>query len=250
VQPGGFGAVTITKALTIACDGTGTAGVLVSGTNGIIISAGAADIVTLRGLDIEGLGTSLVGILFNTGGKLHVQNCTIRNFRSGNAAGIRFNPSGASEIDVTDTVITDSGSGATGGGIVIIPNGAGGSALGTLSRLTLAGNSNGIVANSVGSSGVNVAVRDSAVTGGSATLNGISATASGVIAIFMVERTTVAAYSTGISASGASATVRVGDSVITANVTATSGAGVLSYLNNQINGNGTDTTPATAGGLH
>src|SRR6266542_6068835 len=33
IDPGGFGAVTITKAMTISCEGL-TAGVLVSGTNG------------------------------------------------------------------------------------------------------------------------------------------------------------------------------------------------------------------------
>src|SRR6266508_6705008 len=36
LDPGGFGAVTITKAITIACEGV-TAGVLVSGTNAIIV---------------------------------------------------------------------------------------------------------------------------------------------------------------------------------------------------------------------
>src|SRR5271165_5166220 len=56
LDPGGFGALTITKAITI--DGTPViAGVLVSGTNGITISAGANDLVILRGLDIDGLGT-------------------------------------------------------------------------------------------------------------------------------------------------------------------------------------------------
>ena len=35
LDPGGFGAVTITKSITISCE-SGTAGVLVSGTNGII----------------------------------------------------------------------------------------------------------------------------------------------------------------------------------------------------------------------
>ena len=250
LDPGGFGALTITKAMTVACDGTGTAGVLVSGTNGIVVSAGATDVVTLRGLDFEGLGTGLVGILFNTGAALHVQNCTIRDFRSGNAAGIRFNPSGTAELDVTDTVITDNGVGTTGGGIVIAPTGAA-AANGIISRVTLAHNSNGIIADSTSTSGgINVAVRDAAVTGGAATLIGISANAAGAISILLVDRTTVAAYGTGVSASGAGATVRLNNSVITANGTATSGAGVLSYLNNAINGNGTDTTPATAGGLH
>src|SRR5579859_3645524 len=47
LDPGGFGAVTITKAITIANDGVGTAGVLVSGTNGIVINAGVNDAVIL-----------------------------------------------------------------------------------------------------------------------------------------------------------------------------------------------------------
>src|SRR5215813_13862310 len=42
LDPGGFGAVTITKSITISCE-TGTAGVLVSGTNGIIVNVGASD---------------------------------------------------------------------------------------------------------------------------------------------------------------------------------------------------------------
>src|SRR3954464_11457232 len=49
LDPGGCGGVTITKAITIACEGV-TAGVLVSGTPAITVSAGATDQVTLRGL--------------------------------------------------------------------------------------------------------------------------------------------------------------------------------------------------------
>jgi hypothetical protein len=64
LDPGGFGAVTITKAITISCDGV-TAGVLVSGTNAIVVNAGANDQITLRGLDIDGLGTGLVGVKFS-----------------------------------------------------------------------------------------------------------------------------------------------------------------------------------------
>src|SRR5438874_6031430 len=61
LDPGGFGGVTITKAITIACEGV-TAGVLVSGTNAITVSAGPSDQVTLRGLDINGAGRGLHGI--------------------------------------------------------------------------------------------------------------------------------------------------------------------------------------------
>jgi hypothetical protein len=63
LDPGGFGGVTITKAITIACEGV-TAGVLVSGTNAIIVSAGPSDQVTLRGLDINGTGTGSTASAF------------------------------------------------------------------------------------------------------------------------------------------------------------------------------------------
>src|SRR6201992_683516 len=58
LDPGGFGTVTITKAITI--DGGGTlASILASGTNGINVNAGASDIVILRNLSINGAGTTL-----------------------------------------------------------------------------------------------------------------------------------------------------------------------------------------------
>src|SRR3984893_18082597 len=47
LDPGGFGAVTITKSLTIKCQYT-EGGILAAGTNGIIINAGANDSVTLK----------------------------------------------------------------------------------------------------------------------------------------------------------------------------------------------------------
>src|SRR6201994_2853912 len=65
LDPGGFGALTITKAITVSCE-IGTAGVLVSGTNGIVVQAGASDNVVLRGLDFVGLGTGIDGIKLNS----------------------------------------------------------------------------------------------------------------------------------------------------------------------------------------
>src|ERR1700736_2900118 len=61
LDPGGFGAGAITKAIQILSQFE--AGVLVSGTNGIIVNAPAAtDKILLEGLDIEGLGTGLDGV--------------------------------------------------------------------------------------------------------------------------------------------------------------------------------------------
>src|SRR5215469_5720971 len=120
LDPGGFGAVTITKSIIISCE-VGTAGVLVSGTNGIVVNVGASDIVYLRGLDFEGVGTGLSGINFIGAGTLHVQHCLIRRFNAGSAAGISFAPNGTGKLFVSDSYITDNGTGNIGGGIVIRP---------------------------------------------------------------------------------------------------------------------------------
>src|SRR5215469_16668411 len=54
LDPGGFGALTITKSISIEANVL-VAGVLVSGTNGFVIAAGGNDTVVIRGLTFEGL---------------------------------------------------------------------------------------------------------------------------------------------------------------------------------------------------
>jgi hypothetical protein len=56
------------------------AGVLVSGTNGIVVAAGAGDRVILEGLDIEGLGTGINGVSFASGKEFYIIRCAIRHF--------------------------------------------------------------------------------------------------------------------------------------------------------------------------
>jgi hypothetical protein len=104
LDPGGFGGVTITKAITIAAEGTGEAGVLVSGTNGIVVNAPPGSMVNLRGLQIEGLGTGLSGILV-LGGDVHIENCTIRNFRGNPGVGINSQANVASRVFVSNSTI-------------------------------------------------------------------------------------------------------------------------------------------------
>src|SRR5437899_5728925 len=58
LDPAGYGALTITKAITIDGGGGQVASVLVSGGNGINVSAGAADIVILRNLRFNGVVNS------------------------------------------------------------------------------------------------------------------------------------------------------------------------------------------------
>jgi hypothetical protein len=53
LDPGGFGAVTITKAISIISDNI-EAGVLVSGTNGIVVNVSSTDQVVLDGASRSG----------------------------------------------------------------------------------------------------------------------------------------------------------------------------------------------------
>src|SRR5437879_3163610 len=79
LDAGGFGALTITKAITL--DGAGTfASVLASGTAAINVAAGANDVMTLRNLSIHGFGSTLDGFHFTSGAALHLENCAIFNF--------------------------------------------------------------------------------------------------------------------------------------------------------------------------
>ncbi len=94
LDPGGFGGVTITKSLTIKCHYT-EGGVLVSGTNAIVINAAATDTVTLRGLDINGIGTgaqtSLSGVKVLNAARVNLYDNEIYRFK----AGVVVAPTGA-----------------------------------------------------------------------------------------------------------------------------------------------------------
>jgi parallel beta helix pectate lyase-like protein len=84
LDPGGFGAVTITKSITFDGGGGQVASVLVAGTNGIVVQAANTDVVILRNLRLNGLLNSgnpgLNGIQFNSGKSLTVENCYIFGF--------------------------------------------------------------------------------------------------------------------------------------------------------------------------
>src|SRR6266446_5933333 len=54
LDPGGFGTVTITKAITLNCRETGIGSILAAGVPGITINAAATDRVTLRSIMIQG----------------------------------------------------------------------------------------------------------------------------------------------------------------------------------------------------
>ena len=98
LDPGGFGAVTITKSITIDCHEV-FASILNSGTNGINIpfnSFNAADVrktVRLRNLNINGVDTGIIGIRITGGGVIAagvviIEDCLIDGVFAGAANGI------------------------------------------------------------------------------------------------------------------------------------------------------------------
>jgi len=82
LDPGGFGAVTITKAITISGVGV-NASILASLTNGINIQAGPNDVVTLHNLQINGADTGLIGIRFISGSALVMEDVRVFGFATG-----------------------------------------------------------------------------------------------------------------------------------------------------------------------
>ena len=248
IDPGGFGAITITKSITLDCGGT-FGGILVAGTNAINVN-GAGVIVNLRNLDIEGVA-GLIGISFTQGNELNIENCKIFGFTAGTAAGIVFAPNTAAKLNVVDSIVNDNG-----GGIDIVPN-SGSSAKVSLLRTTMNGNTNfGLKADTTAGSGaINIGVTDSqASNGGHMGINLLSGAAP---VVAMLDRVAIVGNATnGIQSNqtaGSTATAMVGFSVITANGKAgnsVGGGSVQTYGNNLIDGN-TDNTAFTPvpGGL-
>ncbi len=242
LDPGGFGALTITKSITISCQ-AGTAGVLVSGTNGIVISAATTDVVHLSGLDFEGIGTGLSGVNIIQAAVVRIDHSTIRGFT---VAGINVAPSAASggvKVDVIDSIVSDN----TGTGILNKPT-SGSSVRTMIERSLISGNGgDGVMVNGTQTTGsLKVLVTNSVSshnTGG-----GYVSFSNTAVAQLMIDASSAIDNSNGIAANGAAALVRFTRMSITSNGTGVNplgGSSILSYGTNSVDGNGTDGTFGT-----
>ncbi|HJU40892.1 MAG TPA: hypothetical protein VJ724_15075 [Tahibacter sp.] len=154
IDSAGFGGVTITKSITIEASPF-LGGVLVSGTNAIIVNAAATDTVILRGLTIEGLNTGLSGIKLLAAKNLSIENCTINQFT---AKGISLEPTTNAIVNITNTVIRNN-LGVNSGGINIAPTATGSVQL-SMNGVNLFRNQFGVLVNVRGTA----LIRDSMVT--------------------------------------------------------------------------------------
>jgi len=243
LDPGGYGAVTITKGISIINDGVGEAGALVSGgAAGIMINAPGA-VVTLRGLTIKGIGFGGgTGIIFAAGNALNVENCTIRNLDGSNVGnGIVFQPStGTPNLVVTNTLVTDNAANA----ILVVPTAPAG-AIGFLGGVGLHGNGFAGL-NVVGTAGggtIKVTVTDSTATNNGSPGNGggfIAQSGGAPSTIFLIRSVAANNPSNGVVAFGSAGAV-VTESAIVTNASgwlAANGGSIHSYGDNVVVGNG------------
>ncbi len=231
LDPGGFGAVTITKSITInGTHGAGYGSILAASTTGVIINSATA-IVRLKSLDINGAGSGVDGIRINAAAKVYIEDTKVDGFTNRGINDIRTTAGGF--LNITDSNV----SGCAQSGIAVIP-GVGGSVTAVLDNV----HSQGSTANSgyAQSGAVKGTVRNSFFTGNSS--NGMFADGAGELNI---ENCISSHNAVGLFVS-APAIVRLNATEISNNGTSINAAGqaqVQSTGINVISGNGANNLP-------
>jgi hypothetical protein len=233
IDGGGFGGVTITKSLTIDCEGSWEGGVLVSGTNAIVINAAATDKVRLVGLDINGIGTGLNGVRVLQAKSVKLYRVKIFGFVR-NALDVAASNSGA-KVQVSQSAFEDN----TGNGVLVAPP-AGGNASVSVRDSVIRDNGCGVAATSHGP--------DPAFNFGSNCGTLVSG-AAGVAKLHVIENSLNDNGNAGVFTNGPNAIARIGGNEITGNANGLSsidlgvGGGIFSYGGNYIGGNTVNGSP-------
>lgn len=232
LDPGGFGAVTITKAITINGDGT-LAGILASLTNGVIVNAGVNDRVVLRNISINGAGNGLNGVRYLAGKSLTLDNVTISGFttrgidmsvttnaklvvqntRITNVATCMFanTPSGQAQVMVDSSSVTSCTNGLE----------ASNNARFTVTNSVISGNtSNGVLASQ--------ATSRFAIDGSQITFNdGVGVNCAANTAIIRLSKNEITTNNTGITIAAGCIVESSGDNIISGNIGTTAPNAVL-----------------------
>ena len=240
LDPGGFGAVTITKSITLDGGGGQVASILVTGTNAVNVSAQATDIIILRNLRINGIlntgSAGLTGVQVNTAAKVIIEKCDIFGFDTA-AVNVTPGSGNTTNVKIQETTINNNQAGVlskpTGGATVNM----------SIDHSCIDANVGGAMKiDGTGGGSSNVAVNDSSLSlNGGAGTNGVSGP-SGNVAIDMMRDTIAKNGGAGVQANisgGGTSTVTVGESMLSNNASAwqaLNGASLLSYKNNQVTG--------------
>ena len=236
LDPGGYGAVTITKALTIdGGHGSGWASILVGTGSGVIVNVTGGThvndaVVILRHISFQGASQSVNpganGINFIRAERLIVENCFFENF---SATGITE----ASQASSGHLWVQDCSFDNTNTGIRL--NTSSGFTVAQIDRCHFSGMTNGVdtTANAFAT------IRDSyfgQMTGSNAATDGAVRIATGCI--INVENSMLANDSIGVNIQGG--TVRLSDNSFFNNGNAIQGGTAESANNNRFRGNGSD----------
>ncbi len=192
--PGIFAGLSIIKSITISCE-AGTAGVRVQGDGqvGVFVLAAPTDVVTLRGLDIQGTGGKTTGIFIFSAMAVHVEKSTIRSVVDG---GIMFAGSSTTFLFVEDTVISDNSGG------VFIDGSEGGFKVASLKNVMITGSTfDGLL---VRGSNVYANVTKSIIAGNAGSAVNVAASSSTV----NIERSMIANNAVGLNASASGSIIR------------------------------------------
>lgn len=238
LDPGGFGALTITKSITLDGGGGQVASVLVAGTNGINVAAGANDFITIRNIRFQGLlgndsapgNAGLNGISYTSGASLRIVNCTIDGFAQ---SGIAVSTSADTELDISNTTITN----VKVSGISLANTGS--KFNGTMDESEIEYSfATGITTSGTGA--INFTVSRSVITG---TITAVQATGSN--STVNVDSSTVTYNTTAFSATATGSTVRASNNNAYNNTTvfsATGGGVTQTAGNNRVGGSGGNIT--------
>jgi len=237
LDPGGFGAVYISKSITI--DGGGREGSILSSLqNGVTVNAGASDVVRLKNLSIDGVGNGINGVRFLAGAALILDNVKIHDTTG---QGVLFAPSGSSRLSISDSVISNHG----GAGVLVQAGGAGVATV-TITNTRLFDNSHGLKAEDRSS----VSIRNSDMSNNSnsgvlasSTIQAVEVT---VDSCQVVNNGLGNASSAAIKAKGALASILIADNTVTGNyngLVSQDGGDVVSFGRNRVSGNNVDGSP-------
>lgn len=246
LDPAGYGAVAITKSVSIINDGVGTAGIIAISGNAITVTAGDGGRVRFKGVTIEGQGAAN-GVQINSAAFVEISDSTISGF---DGVGLNITPANvlptAPQIVIQNCTIENT----IGGLVNVAPTGATGKVFVDLRNVS-AHNSNGYGVNVDATAGA-LEVHTWIIDGDIHLVSGagVGATSkAGSQAIVVVSHSQV--HDTGIagiSSRGAGANVYIGgDDVMDNNVGLTSAAGgsIASVGNNFVTGNGVNGAPTS-----
>lgn len=236
----GYGAATITKALTIDCHFT-EGGVLASGT-GVTVNAGTSDVVVIRGLDLHGVAGAADGIRIQSASGVFVENCRIDNFNSAGSFGIHVQPSAPTALYVVDTTLSGNGNATSGGAIGIQPTGVAFARVNITHSQILHNLNYGIFADTTGTTGyLPLMIEDSTVSGNG---TGVQLTAPGGAAYLyaVLNRVSITNQTgSGLSGDGTYVNARAVNSLIALNrgtgVLIANAANIFSYGDNVLDYN-------------